>query len=339
MTFRIGWIGCGRQAREMLLPHLVTMDNVHLAALADIDRDALSKTAASYNVESAYTDYADLLGHRSLNGIGMAVGPKAHQDIAIRGLERGLPVFMEKPPAADLAGARAVAKAAAKAKKPVLVGFMKRYSSGNKIAKNLLNGDGFGQCLGITASYMTAPTYFEGDSDYSGFFLHHCIHYLDLVPWLMGSMIDDIVARKIEHVPGKLLMHLSLGFENGAIGTLVMGTMQSRAAPVENIQIMGDHRRIDIVNVTSVTYHRDPAFKAADPNATLIDGADSQCWTPNLTVAANEDHKGYRALLEDSFQAMRGELSGAPTIEDGVKAMATLDRIKAALALDKSSKG
>ncbi len=331
MTFRLGWVGCGRQAHDMLLPHLATLDDVRLTALADIDPEALSKTAASYGVQATYTDYVDLLEHRPLDGIGMAVGPRWHEEIAIAALKRGLPVFVEKPPAADLAGAQAIARAAEKAKKPALVGFMKRYSSGNRIARNLLDGEGFGERLGITASYMTAPTYFESDPDYSGFFLHHCIHYLDLVPWLMSSAIDDVFARQAEHAPGKLLMHLSLAFETGAIGTLVMGTMQSRGAPVEFIQIMGDHRRIEIANVTGVTYHRDPAFKSADPNATLVNGSDSLCWTPNMTVAANEDHKGYRALLDDSLKAMRGEPSSAPTIEDGVRAMATLERLKAAL--------
>lgn len=332
MTFRLGWIGCGRQAREMLLPHLAAMDDVSLVALADIDREALGRTASAYGVKAAYTNVIDLLREQALDGIGMAVGPKAHRDIAIEAVKRGLPVFMEKPPAPDLAGAEAIASAARKAGKPVLVGFMKRYASGNKIAKNLLDGELFGQRLGITATYMTAPTYFDGDPDYSGFFLHHCIHYLDLLPWLMDAPIADITTRKIEPEPGKLLVHLSLGFESGAIGTLVMGTMQSRGAPVETIQIMGDHRRIEIDNVVNVTFHRDPAFKVADPGATLAEAADSLCWTPNLTVAANEDHKGYSALLEASLEAMRGKPSNAPTIDDGVRAMATLKRIAGLMA-------
>lgn len=331
MTFRIGWIGCGRQASEMLLPQLAMLDDVVLTALADVDPVALSRTAGRYGVDATYDDYRKLLADGKLDGIGIAVGPALHPTIAIAALEHGLPVFMEKPPAADLAGAKAVAAAAKAAGKPVLLGLMKRFSTGNKIARNLLGVEPFGPCLGITASYMTAPTYFEGDPDYSGFFLHHCIHYLDLLPWLMGSPINEMTARKVEHAPGKLLIHLSLAFGSGAIGTLVMGTMQSRGAPVELIQIMGDHRRIEIRNVTDVNYVRDPAFKVGDNNATLVDDADSLCWTPNLTVAGNEDHKGYRGLLEASLDAMRGRPSAAPSINDGVQAMATLDMMMAAL--------
>ena len=131
--------------------------------------------------------------------------------------------------------------------------------------------------------------------------------------------------------PGKLLIHLNLTFVSGALGTLVMGTMQSRGAPVEHIQIMGDHRKIEIRNVTDVSYTRDPAFKVDDPSAMLADGADTLSWTPNMTVAANEDHKGYRFLLEASLDAMRGRPSTAPTIDDAVTAMAVLDRMANAL--------
>ncbi len=330
MTLRIGWIGCGRQANEMLLPPLVGIEGVELAALADVDATALAKTAGRYGVDRTFADYRDLLAVTDLDGIGMAVGPGQHHEIGLAALARGLPVFMEKPPSADLEGTRELAAAAARAKKPVLVGFMKRFSSGNKIGRNVLQQD-FGPTLSFLGSYMTAPTYFEGEPDYRAFFLHHCIHYLDLAPWLMGSPIAALDAREIEPHPGKLLIHLGLTFESGAIGTLVMGTMQSRGAPVEFIQIMGDHRKIEIRNVTDVSYTRDPAFKVEDPDAGLENDADTLCWTPNMTVAASEDHKGYRALLETSLDAMCGKASAAPTIDDAVRAMSALERMAEAL--------
>lgn len=327
MTFRLGWIGCGRQASEMLLPQLVMIDGVELAALSDIEGGALEKTAGRYGVTLTFRDYRDLVSSSDLDGIGMAVGPAMHHEICMAALDRGLPVFMEKPPAADLAGTRELAAAAAKAKLPLLLGFMKRYASGNKIARNILQHQDFGKPLSFFGSYMTAPTYFEGEADYRSFFLHHCIHYLDLAPWLMGSAVRDLDAQEFESGPGKLLIHLNLIFQSGALGTLVMGTMQSRGAPVEFVQVMGDHRKVEIRNVTDVAYTRDPTFKISEPGASLDDGADTLSWTPNMTIAANEDHKGYRALLEASLDAMRGRPSSAPTIDDAVSAMTALDRM------------
>lgn len=326
---KIGWIGCGRHASQMLLPQLGRND-IRIAAVCDVDEAARTRVAAQYGVEAVYGDYEALIAHEGLDAIGMAVGPDIHRRASLAALGRGLGVFMEKPPAADAAGAREIAAAAEAAGRPVLCGFMKRYSTGNRIAKNIIGGD-FGPVLGILGSYMTAPTYFRGEVDYTGFYLHHCVHYMDLMPWLVGAPFADIAVRRIEHEPGKLLFHMSVTFQNGAIGTIVMGTVQSRGTPMEFVEVMGDHKRVEIENVINVTYHRDPPFKADDPAATLTDSADSLTWTPNFTAAANEDFKGYNALIADVAAALKGEASAAPTIADGVAAMENLERMIAVL--------
>jgi myo-inositol 2-dehydrogenase/D-chiro-inositol 1-dehydrogenase len=95
-------------------------------------------------------------------------------------------------------------------------------------------------------------------------------------------------------------------------------------------QVMGDHRRVEVRNVHEVRYYRAPPFKMADLAATLDPAQDALVWEPNLTAAANEDHKGYYALLSAFLASARGETSDAPTIEDGVRAMQVLEMMLAA---------
>jgi myo-inositol 2-dehydrogenase/D-chiro-inositol 1-dehydrogenase len=323
---KLGWIGCGRHARQMLLPQLAR-SGLRLAALCDSDAEALRGAGADYGVEALHADFRDLIATPGLDAVGMAVGPALHRAAAIAAVERGLPVFMEKPPAADAAGAREVAQAADRAGKPVIVGFMKRYSTGNRIAKNVLDGGTFGPVLGVTGAYMTAPTYFVGEPDYSGFFLHHCVHYMDLLPWLTGEDFGDMQVRSVSPAPGKLLLHMNFTAPSGLIGNLVMGTVQSRGTPMEEIRIMGDQARLHVDNVINVALYRNPPFKCDDPAATLDPAADTLSWTPNFTAAANEDHKGYAALLADAAAVFRGEAPPAPTIHDGVRAMERLERM------------
>ncbi|MEV8465356.1 Gfo/Idh/MocA family oxidoreductase [Fluviibacterium sp. DFM31] len=324
----IGWIGCGRHARQMLLPQLGRND-IRIAALCDQDSAALGRTAMEYGVTACHSDFRDLIATPGLDAIGMAVGPDLHQAAAIAALEVGLPVFMEKPPAATAAGARAVACAAEAAGKPVIVGFMKRYSTGNRIARNVLLGGEFGAILGLGGTYMTAPTYFEGAPDYSGFYLHHCVHYMDLIPWFTGEDFGDMQVRSVSPLPGKLLLHLNFTTDAGVIGNVVMGTVQSRGTPMEELRIMGDHARLHVDNIINVALYRDPPFKADDPDATLNPACDTLSWTPNFTAAANEDHKGYAALLRDAAAVLRGEARDVPEIADGVRAMERLERMVA----------
>ncbi len=329
MTLKIGWIGCGIHATQMLLPQL-TRHDVEIAALCDIDGERLAAAGRQFGVATLTRDAAELIRAPGLDAIGMAVGPDQHLAFGKAALERGLPVFMEKPPSGTAAGARELAAASERAGKPLLVGFMKRYSVGNKIAHNIVKSGRFGPVLGLTGYYMTAPGYFAGQVDYTGFLLHHCVHYMDLVSHLV-SPVTGITARKVEKTPGRILFHVNFDFECGAIGTIAMGTIQSRGTPVERIELMGDHQRLEVEDVIEVRWHRNPPFKTADPAASLADDVDSLTWKPNFTAAANEDFKGYHALLADVVPALAGEATPAPTIHDGVVAMERLETMRRAL--------
>ena len=81
-----------------------------------------------------------------------------------------------------------------------------------------------------------------------------------------------------------------------------------------------------------VRHFRSPPFKVSDPGATLDPAVDTLVWEPNFTAAANEDHKGYHALLGEFLKAVRGEANDAPRIEDGARAMAVLEAMIRSMA-------
>jgi len=326
MTLKIGWIGCGTHATNMLLPQLVRHD-VRLTILCDKDAARLQAAGRQFGVANLTDDAQELIHHSGIDAVGMAVGPQQHVLFGQMALARGLPVFMEKPPASTATEAHMLRDASEKSGKPLLVGFMKRYSVGNKMAANILRSGHFGAVYGMSGYYMTAPGYFTGQVDYSGFLLHHCVHYMDLVSFLI-SPVKKLTARKVEKGRGKLLFHAHFDFECGAIATIAMGTMQSRGVPVERLDIMGDHQRLEIDNVIDLRWHRNPPFKIDDAAATLSEREDTLVWRPNFTAAAHEDPKGYHALLGDVVPALMGLPTAAPTIHDGVVAMERLEMLK-----------
>ncbi|MET3649010.1 Gfo/Idh/MocA family protein [Phyllobacterium ifriqiyense] len=331
MTLKIGWIGCGIHATQMLLPQLVRHD-AKIVALCDIDGKRLVDAGRQFGVSRLTNDADELIRTSGIDAIGMAVGPDQHLYFGKQALDRGLSVFMEKPPSGTAAGARELRDASERSGKQLLVGFMKRYSVGNKIAHNIIKSGRFGPVLGLTGYYMTAPGYFTGNVDYTGFFLHHCVHYMDLVSFFV-SPVKTISARKVEKTPGRVLFHVGFEFDCGAIGNIAMGTIQSRGTPVERIELMSDHQRLEVDDVVEVRWNRNPSFKVDDPNATLLDDLDTLTWKPNFTAAANEDPKGYHALLADVIPALGGAVTAAPTIHDGVIAMERLDTLRKELAL------
>ena len=109
---RIGWVGCGTHATQMLLPQVPRLpahSPARIVALCDRDAGRLAAAAARLNLppEACFADVAAMLDAGGLDAVGAAVGPAAHVEIACAALARDLPVFLEKPPAADLAFAAA----------------------------------------------------------------------------------------------------------------------------------------------------------------------------------------------------------------------------------------
>lgn len=326
MTRRILWVGCGRHAEQMLLPQLVRQD-VEIVAFCDINETAAVALAKRYGVARVDLDFRNAIATLDVDVVGVAAGPAVHRDVALAALARGRHVFMEKPCGATAADAARIAEAARAAGRTVGVGFMKRFATVNRIAHNVVSRPDFGPVAGVFGEYMTAPGYFKAGEkvDYSSFYLHHCVHYMDLMPWLAGAPVESVTVFRAEPSPGKLLLHVHFAFASGAIGTLVMGTLQSRGTPMERIQVMGDHRRVEADGVQSVSYFRNPPFKSEDAEARLADDVDTLTWRPNLTAAANEDFKGYHALFTAYFAALDGADTGLATIADGVRAMAVLE--------------
>jgi myo-inositol 2-dehydrogenase/D-chiro-inositol 1-dehydrogenase len=199
---RIGWIGCGTHAGEMLLSQLVRLD-ARLEALCDIDADWLARIAGHYGIGACYTDLAALLA----SGVGRDRDGGRSGTARCAGSRRsgarpaGVPGEAPAPTAADAAR---LAAAAQRSGRPCVVGFMKRYSTANRIASNILRSAAFGLRVSLLGEYMTVPTYFAGNPDHTGFYLHHCVHAMDMVPWLLGDPVVSIQARRFEPDPGRL---------------------------------------------------------------------------------------------------------------------------------------
>ena len=146
-TLRIGWIGCGTHASQMLLPQLIRFD-VALAALCDTDAGAARRDRRSATALPPRT------ATRRLARAARARRPRCgrHGGRARRRMPRSAwrrsraacrcswrsrrrrprrrPSGSPRPPSAPGV--------------PVVVGFMKRYSTANRIAANIIAGAEFG---------------------------------------------------------------------------------------------------------------------------------------------------------------------------------------------------
>jgi myo-inositol 2-dehydrogenase/D-chiro-inositol 1-dehydrogenase len=319
---RVAWIGCGNHATDNLLPYL-RLTRTELIATCDIDKARAEATARTYGATRAYQNYEELLQSEELDALMIAVGPKQHYEITLAALEKGLHVFVEKPPAATAAQAEEIAQVATDKKLHVMVGFMKRFATANLMMQRLISSPEFGKPLSLVCQYMTAPGYFN---DCTGFLHHHCVHYADLVRHLMGD-IDEVHTRQVALGPTVVLYQINLQFASGALGFLQMGTIQSRGNPVEWIQVMSDGHRVVVDNVTRITHYRPNEQKWPHDAAILNHRSDAVTWEPNLTVAHNQDHKGYANELLHFVDSILNGDAPEPGAQQGAEALRVLEAI------------
>lgn len=103
------------------LAALTTGEHGTLVAAADPDPQLRAKLEKLYGGAVLHEQFEDLLARRDLDAVVVFSDNRTSAMLALRALERGLPVMIEKPMAADLPGARALLAASERAGVPLMV--------------------------------------------------------------------------------------------------------------------------------------------------------------------------------------------------------------------------
>ncbi|HEX2185304.1 MAG TPA: Gfo/Idh/MocA family oxidoreductase, partial [Chloroflexota bacterium] len=112
-TLRLGFIGCGGNARGHMR-RLGQLEGVQIVAVCDV-QPALAEQAAGQTGGQPYTDFRRLLDHDGLDAVYLSIPVFAHGDPEMAVVERGLPMFVEKPVAIDTGTAAQIAAAVTQA--------------------------------------------------------------------------------------------------------------------------------------------------------------------------------------------------------------------------------
>jgi predicted dehydrogenase len=109
---------------------------VQFVALGDLDPLLLERTGAEYRVVALYTDAESMYAEQVLDTVLICAGPRFHPALAASALAAGLHVWLEKPPAMNVAGVDAII--AARGGRVCAGGFKKAYMPATRKARELL---------------------------------------------------------------------------------------------------------------------------------------------------------------------------------------------------------
>ena len=118
---RVALVGCG-QIADAHLGEIRKISSAELTAVCDVYRDVADQAAARFGVPRAFDDIDQLLGSGVADVLHVATPAHTHHRLAVKALEAGLHVYVEKPFTVDVAEADAVLEAAGRNGRLVCVG-------------------------------------------------------------------------------------------------------------------------------------------------------------------------------------------------------------------------
>lgn len=153
---RWGILGAAR-VNERLLPAILQAANSELIAIASRRPGAAAETLAKYapcNPDiQAYDDMDALLTNPDIQAVYLPMANGEHAEWALRAIEHGKHVLVEKPMALTVADIDAIETAARRYKVSVMEGFMYRFHPQHARVKELLNSGLIGEIRSVRSSF------------------------------------------------------------------------------------------------------------------------------------------------------------------------------------------
>ena len=222
-TLRIALAGAGVIGREhctLIAGH----PGAELAGIADPAPEA-RELAESLGVPH-FADLDTMLDAVRPDGAIVALPTALHKAAAFACIERGIPCLMEKPVAADLADAFAMARAGAAAGIPILVGHHRRHSSDIREARRVVQSGTLGRI--VTVSGMAWVDKPDGYFDVSwrrepggGTLLINLIHDVDCLRFILGEIrrVGAFTSNDVRGLAVADTASVSLEFDSGVLGS------------------------------------------------------------------------------------------------------------------------
>lgn len=210
--------------------NLKTLGGSQIVAVCDINEDNRRKAAQSQNAR-AYADIGEMLwAEPDLDAVISCTPPTARREVIAATAERGLPVFVEKPPASSLGDAQTILDTVRQTLAPVCVGFMYRYLPAVDRLKALLADAGpinlvQSDFLCPAATEWGIPPWFFLKERSGGHILDQAIHVMDLVRFLAGDIThvytlgNNVVCPQGPDFTVEDSSATALRFASGASGT------------------------------------------------------------------------------------------------------------------------
>ncbi|MFI9246274.1 Gfo/Idh/MocA family protein [Streptomyces sp. NPDC053086] len=239
---KVGCIGLGDIAQKAYLPVLGAQPglDLHLQTRTPATLDRVGDTLHLPG-EQRHTTLDSLLA-AGLDAAFVHAPTAVHPEIVARLLEAGVPTYVDKPLAYELADSERLVELAERRGVSLSVGFNRRYAPG------------YAQCLDHPRELILMQKNRVGlPEEPRSMILDDFIHVVDTLRFLVPGPVDDVTVRA--RVEAGLLHHLVL--QLGGDGFTALGVMNRLSGSNEEIlEVSGQDSKRQVVNLAEVIDHK-----------------------------------------------------------------------------------
>jgi len=238
-TQDIGLIGCGQFGFATIGYFIRRAHGARIAACFDIDEDAARSLAMALRVPDICASADELLSTPGLRTVYIASNHASHADYAVRALDRGLDVYVEKPVAVDDVQFARLVNAARRSRGRLFAGYNRPFSAAVRwlrdFAAQELPGPVTLQCL--VSGHVLGPDHWYRHPAEGTRVCGNIGHWLDLfVHVLSWRSLPDTLRISLtwadEADPDENL-NISMASEHGDLCAI---TLTARGEPFEGIR-------------------------------------------------------------------------------------------------------
>lgn len=193
MMLRVMVVGCGGIAPAHIEGYLKFPQKARITVLAGTTPERPDRLNQKYSLGARIvTDYTRALDEVDI--VSVCTPPATHAEIAVRALEAGCHVLLEKPMAPSLAECDAMIEAAGKNGRVLSVVAQSRFISGIRNAVDMVKSGKYGgtRYARVNSVWHRGQSYYDlkwrgrWEIEGGGCTLNHSIHHIDLLLWAKG---------------------------------------------------------------------------------------------------------------------------------------------------------
>lgn len=199
-------IGCGRIATNHI--KAVVNNGLELVAVCDILLQHMQALLEKHGLEAdetiaRYTDYKKLLAeHPELELVAIATESGLHAQIALDCIDAGVNVIIEKPMAMSMADAEEIIRRSEEKGVTVCACHQNRFNVAVQKTRQALEAGRFGRLShgSIHVRWNRNKAYYEQApwrgtwAQDGGCLMNQCIHGIDLLRWMFGNEVDEVLS-------------------------------------------------------------------------------------------------------------------------------------------------